>query len=461
MDGSDWPNATAAASLQELLSEKVVAGDRVVLGSGQFPKFPVPKGGSADQPLTITGVDTGEGLPSIKGRWKEINPKYHAHSWSAITLADRVSHMRIGGLQISGFVYGVKATNNRDVEMCDFSITQCREGVSLNGLMDSAIRNCQVIGYTKRGIRFNEGCHDLVVADVVVVCTGGNDAWPTEAFPYGFAVEDGDGNHSIRFELCAARNNVFPSEPGKYWNGDGFLAENNAYNLTYVDCESVKNSDGGWDDKTRAPHLIGCVAARNKRGFRLWNVHGDRQHPARLENCRGVYNKSSVLSFEVLKNSDNPEAFGSHLVGDACLIKREGKYWFYYRRRQLGKGPAHPKLRVAISDKPGGPYVKYAGNPAIPGNHEVLVWPQGKGVAAMIGTTGPKEIVSSIMYNEDGLNFTKTHHVIDVPHAAGAYRPEAFTDNGLGKQIEWGVHIGSQRGSLPFIQRFDLGTVPK
>ena len=92
----------------------------------------------------------------------------------------------------------------------------------------------------------------------------------------------------------------------------------------------------------------------------------------------------------------------------------------------------------------------------IPGNHEVLVWPQGKGVAAMIGTTGPKEITRSIMYAEDGLHFSKTHNILNVPTAAGAYRPEAFTDSGTGEQIQWGVHIGKQRGSLPFIQRFDL-----
>ena len=40
-----------------------------------------------------------------------------------------------------------------------------------------------------------------------------------------------------------------------------------------------------------------------------------------------------------LKNSDNPEDFDSHLVDDACLIVREGKYWFYYKGRQLGKSP--------------------------------------------------------------------------------------------------------------------------
>jgi len=80
----------------------------------------------------------------------------------------------------------------------------------------------------------------------------------------------------------------------------------------------------------------------------------------------------------------------------------------------------------------------------------------GQGVAAMIGTTGPKEITRSIMYSKDGLHFSKTHTVIDVPHAAGAYRPEAFTDSVAGKRIQWGVHIGKQKGSLPFIQRFDL-----
>jgi len=157
-----------------------------------------------------------------------------------------------------------------------------------------------------------------------------------------------------------------------------------------------------------------------------------------------------------LKNSDKREDFDSHLVDDACLIVREGKYWFYYKGRQLGKSPGQTKLGVAISDKPGGPYVKYSGNPVIPGNHEVLVWPQGKGVAAMIGTTGPKEITRSIMVAEDGLHFSKTHNILNVPTAAGAYRPEAFTDSDAGNRIQWGVHIRKQRGSLPFIQRFDL-----
>ncbi|PHQ31471.1 xylosidase [Rhodopirellula bahusiensis] len=161
-----------------------------------------------------------------------------------------------------------------------------------------------------------------------------------------------------------------------------------------------------------------------------------------------------------LSNSENRDDFDSHLVDDACLIVRDGKIWFYYKGRQLGKGPGQTQMGLAIADKPEGPYVRHEANPVIPGNHEVLVWPQGKGVAAMIGTTGPKAITNSILYAEDGIHFTKTHHVKNGPWAGGAYRPEAFTQRGKGQLPDWGVEIGrpkgKQRGGLPFIQRFDV-----
>lgn len=157
-----------------------------------------------------------------------------------------------------------------------------------------------------------------------------------------------------------------------------------------------------------------------------------------------------------LKNSDEPEQFDSHLVDDACLIVRDGKYWCYYKGRQQGKGPGQTQMGVAIAEKPGGPYIKSEHNPVIPGNHEVLVWAQGKGVAAMIGTTGPKEITNTVQYSEDGFHFTTSHNVKNGPWAGGAYRPEAFTDTTGGEPIQWGVEIGRAKGALPFIHRFDV-----
>lgn len=115
-------------------------------------------------------------------------------------------------------------------------------------------------------------------------------------------------------------------------------------------------------------------------------------------------------------------------------------------------------MGLAIADKPEGPYVRHKSNPVIPGNHEVLVWPQGKGVAAMIGTTGSKSITNSILYAEDGVNFIKTHDVVKGPWAGGAYRPEAYTDSNKGELPKWGVKIGKGgREKLPFIRRFDIG----
>ena len=164
-----------------------------------------------------------------------------------------------------------------------------------------------------------------------------------------------------------------------------------------------------------------------------------------------------LASNPALRNSDDPKQFDSHLVDDACLIVRDGKYWFYYKGRQLGKSPAQTQMGLAVAEKPEGPYVKHEGNPVIPGNHEVMVWPQGTGVASMIGTTGPKSIKRSWMYSEDGLTFEKTHDVVNSPFAPGGYRREAFTDSHKGAPLEWGVHIGKQKGTLPFIERFEVG----
>jgi len=161
----------------------------------------------------------------------------------------------------------------------------------------------------------------------------------------------------------------------------------------------------------------------------------------------------------VITNSDNPEHFDSHLVDDACLIKRNGKYWLYFKGRQLGKLPSNTQMGVAIADKPEGPYLKHEANPVIPGNHEVVIWTEGEGVVAMIGTTGPANIINSTLYSEDGLSFKKVQNLKGHPWAAGTYRPEAFTESNKGKAPAWGVEIGVEKGakkSLPFIRRFDF-----
>ncbi len=157
----------------------------------------------------------------------------------------------------------------------------------------------------------------------------------------------------------------------------------------------------------------------------------------------------------ILTASDDPKQFDSMRVDDACLIVREGRIWLYYKGRQWNNTPANTKMGVAIADGPEGPYVKHESNPLVAGGHEVVVWPFGRGVIALIGNVGPVGVRKTLQYADDGIAFHKMANLAKTPLAAGAYRPEAFTDTGKGKMIRWGVQIGRKRGFLPFIERFE------
>lgn len=167
----------------------------------------------------------------------------------------------------------------------------------------------------------------------------------------------------------------------------------------------------------------------------------------------GPWDKLS--SNPVLTNSQNKESFDSHLIDDACLVSRDGKYWLYYKGRKTGETPHDTKMGVALANKPEGPYTKHEENPIILGNHAVLVWPQEKGVAAMIDGTGPPDLIRSVLYAEDGIHFKKMVH-IEGPAASGAYRSNHFSGGISAEPISWGLEIASDKGSLPYLRRYDL-----
>jgi beta-xylosidase len=156
----------------------------------------------------------------------------------------------------------------------------------------------------------------------------------------------------------------------------------------------------------------------------------------------------------VLKTSEDTNLFDSMRVDDCCLIVRDGRYWLYYKGRQWDNTPGNTKMGVAIAEKPEGPYTKHPANPVVHGGHEVLVWPYGDGVVALINI-GPEELRQTLQYAPDGIHFSRMQRLETVPSAPGAYRPEAFTDNGKGEMIAWGLCIGHKTGFLPFLPRFD------
>ncbi len=157
----------------------------------------------------------------------------------------------------------------------------------------------------------------------------------------------------------------------------------------------------------------------------------------------------------VLEAAADPSRFDSMRVDDASLVVREGKYWLYYKGRQWNNTPSNTKMGVAIADNPAGPYTKHNRNPIIRGGHEVVVWPYGEGVAALIGPTGPPGIRKTLQYAEDGISFRRMSDLKHAAPAAGVYRLDAFRDDKQGQMMTWGLQIGTKKGHLPFLQRFD------
>ena len=136
---------------------------------------------------------------------------------------------------------------------------------------------------------------------------------------------------------------------------------------------------------------------------------------------------------------------------------RAGKFWLYYKGRQVGKNQHYTKMGSAIAERPEGPYVKYEANPVIPGNHAILAWPQGRGVAVMIGTTGPEGIRNLSNTPRTGFILRRPMMSSMVHCAGGSYRPEAFTGSNTGGRIQWCVEVGKHKGKeLPYIDRCDV-----
>jgi hypothetical protein len=160
-----------------------------------------------------------------------------------------------------------------------------------------------------------------------------------------------------------------------------------------------------------------------------------------------------VSSSPVLTVSKDPLKFDSYRIDDAAIIERNGKIWLYYKgrsRKHGEQGPAQTKMGVAFADSPVGPFKKYI-DPVLSDSHEVLVWKEGRGVAALASRS------SSIEYAPDGLDFqTNPVHlkVNDRPNAPGIFRPDLSSPEISGHQFEWGISM-IHNGQEPYLIRFE------
>lgn len=152
-------------------------------------------------------------------------------------------------------------------------------------------------------------------------------------------------------------------------------------------------------------------------------------------------------------------AWDSHKVHDPFIMRREGRYWLYYKGQPMGWGTRHDRgigLGVAVAERPQGPFVKSALNPVTNSGHETCLFPWREGVAAICGHDGPEK--DSVQYAPDGLNFEVMSYAVLPPPAPGPFAADACHDTRDGQGISWGLaHIATEetKGENSWIIRFD------
>jgi hypothetical protein len=303
-DGSSWANALDASSggLQKGW-DALAPGDTCFVGGGEYVgvTLSLNRGGAEGKYKKLVGVTREGQRPRFVGKWTKEQP---AKGPDCIVAKQGISHWSLENLEIRNYRIGIVSTEGRHtgVRIINVDVTGSRSGIELNGGAPAAqpelgshdilIQDCAFIGFTKRGIRFQYGNYKARVVNCIA--DAGGAPWAVEPFQMGFQVQGAQNaskqdtgaapDHDITFEGCVAKNN-YNDAGDKYWNADGFCAEGTTYNLRYVNCRATDNTDGGWDDKSRNPVLINCVALRNKRNFRFWTTTGI----ATLINCLAAF----------------------------------------------------------------------------------------------------------------------------------------------------------------------------
>jgi len=142
----------------------------------------------------------------------------------------------------------------------------------------------------------------------------------------------------------------------------------------------------------------------------------------------------------VVLDFGGPDAWDSNAIHDPYPLVYRDKIYLYYKGAPGRQGRGGTIVRaqgVAISDHPFGPFEKSPLNPVINSGHETGLFPWREGIAAIVSLDGPEK--NTVQYAPDGINF-KMMSILQVPPVApGPFVPDAFTGNGNGRGITWGL----------------------
>lgn len=158
----------------------------------------------------------------------------------------------------------------------------------------------------------------------------------------------------------------------------------------------------------------------------------------------------------IIKASNNKQLFDSYRVDDAVMLKKDKKFWLYFKGRKYADrqyGPAKTQMGVAFADSPEGPFLKYEKNPILAKSHEVFIWKQNSGIGCLAS------ISCTFEYASDGLDFKTNPIEVSInrkkrPNSPGAFRPD-LTGDKSNNELSWGISM-IHNGSSSYLIRWSL-----
>jgi serralysin len=301
--GKDFANAKSGSDISTAIAG-LKGGDTLRIGSGEYDgTFTVKVSGSGPKSMvTITGEDSGGGLPVFKGTYKPGDKS----GGTMIGIEEGVKFLAIKNIKAESYPQFVRLKGKHQAILLEnLDIDKTRDAfwiegggnpsVAESGSKDLVFKDCDVTTAVKRGFRTMNGNTKLQFIN----CSAdmGGEANALEPFAVGFHVlgaygekdrgGDKEGTVGLRdkditFIGCRASNAFHNAGPDKYWNADGFCAEGATENITWIDCIAYANTDGGWDVKSDGIKLVNCIGIDNKRNFRFWK-------DTVMENCLSAF----------------------------------------------------------------------------------------------------------------------------------------------------------------------------
>ncbi len=275
-DGSTATNAADLTQLNALIAQ-AGPGATIELAAGVYNvDLPVAlsNGGAHGAPVTIRGPATGPG-PVLQGTRADPYDPLAEPGKPLFRLNAGADHLAFAGLTCQNVGNGcfLVAEPITDLSITRITATNVRrffENAAADGGPDATINglsisNVVVRGFSKGAIRLAYDTHDVSIVDVL------GDSLQYDGDNFAIGVHLIDSVHDVvieRVTMNNARDTIHD-----YWNGDGFAAEPDVYNLTFVETSASGNTDAGYDIKATNVHMVNVGASDNKRNFRFWGAN--------------------------------------------------------------------------------------------------------------------------------------------------------------------------------------------